>query len=69
MGRPLAATVVDAAGVLAEAETFPDAIGVIVAPWRRLLGGHDFAKARGQEPMPDLTRPRPWREGALRPNG
>jgi TetR/AcrR family transcriptional repressor of lmrAB and yxaGH operons len=28
---------------LAEAETFPDAIGVIVAPWRRLLVDHDFA--------------------------
>jgi AcrR family transcriptional regulator len=32
---------VDAA--LAQAETFPDAIGVIVAPWRRLLAEHDFA--------------------------
>jgi TetR/AcrR family transcriptional regulator, lmrAB and yxaGH operons repressor len=28
---------------LSEAETFPEAIGVIVAPWRRLLVGHDFA--------------------------
>jgi len=28
---------------LIEAETFPDAIGVIVAPWRRLLVDHDFA--------------------------
>src|SRR5438093_10852822 len=28
---------------LSEAETFPDAIGVIVAPWRRLLVDHDFA--------------------------
>jgi AcrR family transcriptional regulator len=28
---------------LAEAETFPDAIAVIVAPWRRLLVDHDFA--------------------------
>jgi AcrR family transcriptional regulator len=28
---------------LTEAETFPDAIGVIVAPWRRLLVDHDFA--------------------------
>jgi len=28
---------------LTEAETFPDAIGVIVAPWRRLLADHDFA--------------------------
>ena len=26
-----------------EAETFPDAIGMIVAPWRRLLVDHDFA--------------------------
>lgn len=32
---------VDAA--LAQAKTFPDAIGAIVAPWRRLLVGHDFA--------------------------
>ncbi len=28
---------------LTEAETLPDAIGVIVAPWRRLLVDHDFA--------------------------
>jgi TetR/AcrR family transcriptional regulator, lmrAB and yxaGH operons repressor len=28
---------------LTEAETFPEAIGVIVAPWRRLLADHDFA--------------------------
>jgi len=28
---------------VAEAETFPEAIGVIVAPWRRLLVDHDFA--------------------------
>jgi TetR/AcrR family transcriptional regulator, lmrAB and yxaGH operons repressor len=28
---------------LAQAETFPDAIGVIVAPWRRLLVDHKFA--------------------------
>ena len=28
---------------LTEAETFPDAIGVIVAPWRRVLVDHDFA--------------------------
>src|ERR1700694_3763073 len=28
---------------LADAETFPDAIGVLVAPWRRLLVEHDFA--------------------------
>jgi hypothetical protein len=28
---------------LSEAETFPEAIGVIVAPWRRLLVDHDFA--------------------------
>jgi len=28
---------------LADAETFPDAISVIVAPWRRLLVEHDFA--------------------------
>jgi len=28
---------------LGDAETFPDAIGVIVAPWRRLLVEHDFA--------------------------
>jgi AcrR family transcriptional regulator len=26
-----------------EAETFPDAIGMIVAPWRRLLVDHEFA--------------------------
>jgi AcrR family transcriptional regulator len=28
---------------LAQAETFPAAIGVIVEPWRRLLVDHDFA--------------------------
>jgi TetR/AcrR family transcriptional repressor of lmrAB and yxaGH operons len=28
---------------LVQAKTFPDAIGVIVAPWRRLLVDHDFA--------------------------
>ncbi len=28
---------------LSEAETFPEAISVIVAPWRRLLVDHDFA--------------------------
>jgi hypothetical protein len=28
---------------LTEADTFPDAIGVIAAPWRRLLVDHDFA--------------------------
>jgi AcrR family transcriptional regulator len=28
---------------LTEAETFPDALGVIVAPWRRVLVDHDFA--------------------------
>jgi TetR/AcrR family transcriptional regulator, lmrAB and yxaGH operons repressor len=28
---------------LSEASTFPEAIGVIVAPWRRLLVDHDFA--------------------------
>ena len=28
---------------LSEAATFPEAIGVIVAPWRRLLIDHDFA--------------------------
>jgi TetR/AcrR family transcriptional repressor of lmrAB and yxaGH operons len=28
---------------LAEAESFPEAIGVIVTPWRRLLVDHDFA--------------------------
>ncbi len=28
---------------LAQAETFPDAIGAIVEPWRRLLVDHDFA--------------------------
>jgi AcrR family transcriptional regulator len=28
---------------LAEAETFPDAIGMIVAPWRRVLVDHGFA--------------------------
>src|SRR3979409_2459446 len=33
----------EGAGALADAETFPDAIGVIVAPWRRLLVDHDFA--------------------------
>src|SRR5690348_10431394 len=29
--------------MLGDAETFPDAITVIVAPWRRLLVDHDFA--------------------------
>ena len=28
---------------LGDAETFPEAIGVIVAPWRRLLVDYDFA--------------------------
>ena len=28
---------------LGEAETFPEAIGVIMTPWRRLLVDHDFA--------------------------
>jgi TetR/AcrR family transcriptional regulator, lmrAB and yxaGH operons repressor len=28
---------------LGEAETFPEAVSVIVAPWRRLLVDHDFA--------------------------
>jgi AcrR family transcriptional regulator len=28
---------------LAQAKTFPDAIGVLVGPWRRLLVDHDFA--------------------------
>ena len=28
---------------LTQAETFPDAIGAIIAPWRRLLVDHDFA--------------------------
>jgi AcrR family transcriptional regulator len=28
---------------IAKAKTFPDAIGAIVAPWRRLLVEHDFA--------------------------
>ncbi len=28
---------------LSEAETFPEAIGAIVTPWRRLLVDHDFA--------------------------
>jgi TetR/AcrR family transcriptional repressor of lmrAB and yxaGH operons len=28
---------------LAQAKTFPDAIGALVAPWRRLLVEHDFA--------------------------
>jgi TetR/AcrR family transcriptional repressor of lmrAB and yxaGH operons len=28
---------------LVQAKTFPDAIGVLVAPWRRLLADHDFA--------------------------
>lgn len=30
-------------GALAEAETFPDAIGLIVSPWRRALVEHEFA--------------------------
>ena len=30
-------------GTLSEAESFPEAISVIVAPWRRLLVDHDFA--------------------------
>ena len=33
----------DVGRALTKAETFPDAIGVIVAPWRRLLVDHDFA--------------------------
>jgi TetR/AcrR family transcriptional regulator, lmrAB and yxaGH operons repressor len=35
---------VDAA--LAQAEIFPEAIGVIVEPWRRLLADHEFALGR-----------------------
>jgi AcrR family transcriptional regulator len=30
-------------GTVSEAETFPEAISVIVTPWRRLLVDHDFA--------------------------
>ena len=30
-------------GALIDVETFPDAIGMLVAPWRRLLVEHDFA--------------------------
>ncbi len=30
-------------GTLSEAQSFPEAIGVIVTPWRRLLVDHDFA--------------------------
>ena len=30
-------------GALTQAKTFPEAIGAIVAPWRRLLVEHDFA--------------------------
>src|SRR4029077_8794058 len=33
----------DLEGPLDQAETFPEAIGVIVAPWRRLLVDYDFA--------------------------
>jgi AcrR family transcriptional regulator len=33
----------DLEGTLGDAETFPEAIRVIVAPWRRLLVDHDFA--------------------------
>ena len=33
----------DVGQALTKAETFPDAIGVIVTPWRRLLVDHDFA--------------------------
>jgi AcrR family transcriptional regulator len=33
----------DFEGQLSEAETFPEAISVIVTPWRRLLVDHDFA--------------------------
>jgi TetR/AcrR family transcriptional regulator, lmrAB and yxaGH operons repressor len=33
----------DLEGALREAETFPEAISVIVTPWRRLLVDHDFA--------------------------
>jgi TetR/AcrR family transcriptional regulator, lmrAB and yxaGH operons repressor len=32
----------DLARTLREAETFPEAISVIVTPWRRLLVDHDF---------------------------
>ena len=41
---------------LTEAETFPEAIGVIVAPWRRLLVDHDFAL--GLSPRRDRRRRR-----------
>lgn len=33
----------DLESTLSEAETFPEAISVIVTPWRRLLVDHDFA--------------------------
>src|SRR6476660_5204051 len=33
----------DLDNALGEAKTFPEAVGVIVAPWRRLLADHDFA--------------------------
>ena len=33
----------DLGGTLSEAQSFPEAIGVIVTPWRRLLVDHDFA--------------------------
>jgi AcrR family transcriptional regulator len=39
----LAAVYVELDRTLAEAETFSDAIGMIVAPWRRALVDHDFA--------------------------
>src|SRR3954469_111429 len=33
----------ETAEALSQARTFPDAIGAIVTPWRRLLVAHDFA--------------------------
>jgi AcrR family transcriptional regulator len=38
----LAAVYVELDRTLADAETFSDAIGMIVAPWRRVLVDHDF---------------------------
>jgi TetR/AcrR family transcriptional regulator, lmrAB and yxaGH operons repressor len=47
MAEAIDVAVVDLFGdlerLLSEAETFPEAISVIVTPWRRLLVDHDFA--------------------------
>ena len=50
---------------LGEAETFSEAIGVIVTPWRRLLVDHDFALGCPLAATISATVPMAALEGAL----